>query len=76
MTMMKAASIPPARAELALEAAGTFEAQAAELLELSRILRDEVEFAGELPTGFVKRLESLISEQKKTLAELVAATRN
>ena len=69
--MKKAASIPPDHAEFALEAAAAFEAQAAELLELARILRDEVEFAGELPSGFVKRLQSLIASQQKTLADLV-----
>ena len=73
--MMKAASIPPSRAELALEAASTFEAQATELLELARILRDEVEFSGELPVGFVRRLETLITEQQKSLAELSAAAK-
>ena len=73
--MMKAASIPPSRAELALEAAGVLETQATELLELVRVLRDEVEFSGELPTGFVKRLENLITQQQQSLSALVAAAK-
>ena len=71
--MMKAASIPPDRAELALEAARAFEGQASEVLELARLLRDEVEFAGELPTDFVRRMEALIAEQQNTLSDLKAA---
>ena len=44
--MMKAATVPPAYAEAAIAAADALEAHATELLELARVLRDELEFAG------------------------------
>lgn len=71
--MMKAATIAPAYAEVAVEAADAFEAHAAELLEIAELLRDEVEMAGELPLGFVKRVETLIARQQDALATLIAS---
>ena len=72
--MMKAATVPPAYADAAIAAADALEAHATELLELARVLRDELEFAGEVQANVVKRLERLIEDQQTSLAALVEAS--
>jgi hypothetical protein len=73
--MMKAASVPTEQSDVAIQAADALESHAAELLELARLLRDELELAGELPNDFVRRLRLLIESQQASLDRLVAASR-
>jgi len=73
--MMKAATVPPAHADAAIAAADALEAHATDLLDLARELRDELEFAGEVQTNVIKRLERLIDDQQTSLAALVEASR-
>jgi hypothetical protein len=68
--MLQVTTFPAERAEEAIAAARTLVDLSTEQLEICRQVNEELEFTGELPKQFMKRLVSLQSELRKTRARL------
>jgi hypothetical protein len=68
--MLKAMTFPPELAEQALGSMHRLVELSGEQLQICRQVTDELEFAGELQTDFMKRLVRLQSEIRKERAAL------
>lgn len=68
--MLKAISFPPERAEQALTTMRQLVELATEQLEICREASGELEFAGEVPARFMKRMVQIQSEIRKARSTL------